>query len=152
MVTLRNITAENCDECFALQVRDDQRTFVAPNVRSLAEAWVFHAVARPFAIYNDDTMVGFVMLDLNPYQKGNSEQCFLWRFMIDEKYQGKGYGKAALREVISYVKTTLHPKTLETSVVPGNVGAEKLYNSFGFVANGKYDGGEKILVLDMAGA
>ena len=149
MVTLKEITSENYKECFALQVRDDQKEFVASNMKSLAEAWVFHEVARPFAIYNDDTMVGFLMVDTDPNLEGTNDLCFLWRFMIDKKYQGYGYGKAAMKEVINYVKTNFNPKTFETSVVPENVSAEKLYNSFGFLPNGKYDGGEKVLVLNM---
>ena len=149
MVTLREITSSNYNECLALQVRDDQKKFVAPNVKSLAEAWVFRAVARPFAIYNDETMVGFLMVDIDPNLEGSNDLCFLWRFMIDAKYQGRGYGKAAMQEVIDYVKANFNPKTFETSVVPENVGAEKLYNDFGFMPNGKFDGGEKVLVLNM---
>ena len=149
MVTLREITSSNYNECLALQVRDDQKKFVAPNVKSLAEAWVFHAVARPFAIYNDDTMVGFLMVDIDPNLVGSNDLCFLWRFMIDAKYQGRGYGKAAMHEVINYVKTNFNPKTFETSTVPGNDAAEMLYRSFGFLPNGRYDGGEKVLVLNM---
>jgi len=149
MVILREITGENYEECLSLQVQDDQKGFVASNMKSLAEAWVFHEVARPFAIYNDDTMVGFLMVDTDPNLEGTNDLCFLWRFMIDAKHQGCGYGKAAMIEVINYVKTNFNPKTFETSVVPENVGAEKLYNSFGFIPNGKYDGGEKVLVLNM---
>ena len=149
MVTLREITGDNYDECLALQVRDDQKEFVASNMKSLAEAWVFYAVARPFAIYNDDTMVGFLMVDTDPNLVDSNDLCFLWRFMIDAKYQGRGYGKAAMQEVLNYVKTNFNPKTFETSVTPGNDAAEMLYRSFGFVPNGEYVEGEKVLVLDL---
>lgn len=147
MVTLREITPDNYDECLTLKVRDDQKDCVASNVKSLAEAWVFYAVARPFAIYNNDTMVGFLMVDIDPNLIGSHDLCFLWRFMIDAKYQGNGYGKAAMELVIDYVKTNFYPKTFETSVTPGNDAAEKLYRSFGFEPNGKYEGDEKVLVL-----
>ena len=149
MVSLKEITSDNYSECLALQVRDDQRDFVASNMKSLAEAWVFYKVARPFAIYNDDTMVGFLMVDIDPNLEGSNDLCFLWRFMIDAKYQGCGYGKAAMQEVIDYVKTNFNPKTFETSVVPGNDAAEKLYRSFGFKPDGRYDWGEKVLVLNI---
>jgi diamine N-acetyltransferase len=149
MVTLREITSDNYEECLALQVEDDQKSFVASNMKSLAEAWVFPTAARPFAIYKDDTMVGFLMVDIDPNLEGSNDLCFLWRFMIDAKYQGRGYGKAAMQEVINYVKTNFNPKTFETSTVPGNDAAEKLYISFGFMPNGEYHRDEKVLVLNM---
>jgi diamine N-acetyltransferase len=149
MITLREITSENYEECLALKVRDDQRDFVASNVKSLADAWVFYTVARPFAIYNDDIMVGFLMVDTDPNLVGSNELCFLWRFMIDAKYQGCGYGKGAMQEVINYVKSNFNPKTFETSTTPGNDAAENLYRSFGFIPNGKYIGDEKVLVLNL---
>ena len=149
MITLKEITSDNYDECLALQVRDDQKSFVAQNVKSLAEAWVFYTAARPFAIYNGDTMVGFLMVDIDPDLIGSHDLCFLWRFMIDAKYQGRGYGKAAMQEVINYVKTNFNPKIFETSVAPGNDAAEELYKGFGFVPNGKYVGDEKVLVLNL---
>ena len=145
MVTLREITSDNYEECLSLQVRDDQKSFVASNVKSLAEAWVFHTFARPFAIYNDDVMVGFLMVDI----EDSNKLCFLWRFMIDAKYQGRGYGKAAMQEVINYVRTNFNPMTFETSTEPGADLAEKLYRSFGFMPNGKYNEGEKVLVLNL---
>ena len=149
MVTLKEITSDNYEECLALQVLEDQKDFVAPNVKSLAEAWVFPTAARPFAIYNDDVMVGFLMVDIDPNLEGSNDLCYLWRFMIDAKYQGRGYGKAAMQEVINYVKSNFNPKTFETSTAPGADVAEKLYNSFGFFPNGKFYGNEKVLVLKM---
>jgi len=149
MVTLREITSDNYEECLTLKVRDDQSEFVASNIKSLAEAWVFYAVARPFAIYNDDTMVGFLMVDTDPNLVGSNDLCYLWRFMIDARYQGRGYGKAAMQEVIDYVKTNFNPKTFETSTTPGNDAAENLYRSFGFIPDGRYYGDEKVLVLNL---
>ena len=56
-----------------------------------------------------------------------------------------------MQEVINYVKTNFNPKSFETSVVPENIAAEKLYNICGFSPNGKYEDGEKVLVLNMRG-
>ena len=141
MINLKEITSKNYEECLELQVDDNQKQFVATNTESLADAWVYYKTARPFAIYNDDTMVGFVMIDI----KSN----YLWRFMIDKKYQGQGYGKEAMKKVIEYVKSNFNPIAFSTSVVPDNIIAEKLYNSFGFMPNGKYEEDEKVLVLNM---
>jgi len=77
---------------------------------------------------------------LNPLQKRGS--------LIDKKYQGKGYGKAAMLEVLSYVKDVLNPKIFRTSVVPGNDAARRLYIGLGFVPNGEFTDGEEVLIMD----
>ena len=62
MIELRKIDKTNYDDCIKLQVSGEQRKFVASNVYSLAQAWVYYETAYPFAIYADDVMVGFIML------------------------------------------------------------------------------------------
>ena len=56
----------------------------------------------------------FVMLDLNMEEN----KCYLWRYMIDKKYQGKGYGKVALTQVIDWVKSLKIFEEIKTSYVP----------------------------------
>jgi len=59
-------------------------------------------------------------------------KCFLWRFMIDKKYQGKGYGNMALTPVINYVKSLKVFYNIKTSIVSGENCAEGFYRNFGF--------------------
>lgn len=77
-------------ECVQLKVRDDQ-PYVATNVFSIAQSKI-EPKYIPMAIYKDETMVGFLMYELN-YQK---KELYLCRFMIDQQYQHMGYGKSAL--------------------------------------------------------
>ncbi|MBD5537931.1 MAG: GNAT family N-acetyltransferase [Lachnospiraceae bacterium] len=93
MVELREITKENYEECLNLKIADSQKNFVSSTVHSLAQAWVYYDTAFPFAIYANDEMVGFIMLGYYEV-KGYYT---LWKFMIDEQYQNKGYGKKALK-------------------------------------------------------
>jgi len=58
MVELRKIDKENYSECINLKVSDGQKNFVASNVYSLAQAWVFYETAYPLAIYSNNIMVG----------------------------------------------------------------------------------------------
>ena len=58
---------------------------------------------------------------------------FLWRFMIDKKYQGKGYGKMALTQVINIIKSLKVFDNIKTSIVQGENSAEGFYRNFGFV-------------------
>ncbi len=137
MVSLSFITDENFNECIGLKVTEDQRSFVATNVYSLAQAWLYHPNAYPFAIYADDVMVGFVMMGYDT----EHDSYDIWRFMIDERYQGKGYGKAALARAIEYLRDVHEVKEIMISYKPDNVVAKTLYASAGFVETGEmYDG------------
>jgi len=146
MVELREITESNYSECLALKVADDQLNFVASNVYSLAQAWVFHETAYPFAIYADEVMVGFVMMGYYE-SKGIYD---IWRFMIDKRFQGKGYGKAALRLSIHYLVDRFSVNDIYLSFQPGNTVAEKLYSDAGFQRTGEMDGSEIVMCLKMS--
>jgi diamine N-acetyltransferase len=69
--------------------------------------------------------------------------------MVDKKYQGKGYGKAAMQEAIKHVISEYNPETFRTSIVPGNDAAEKLYKDLGFIPTGEIEGGEIVMVLEL---
>jgi Acetyltransferases, including N-acetylases of ribosomal proteins len=143
MVELREITRDNFDDCISLKVSEKQKKFVAANTYSLAQAWAYYKTAFPFAIYNDNVLVGFIMLGY--YE---SENCYtIWRFMIDERYQGKGYGKAALLLGVQYLVETHGAKEVFLSVVPGNTIAEGLYRSVGFERTGGMSGDEAVMCL-----
>ena len=99
LVTLREVTADTFWPIAQLKVRPDQEQFVAPNAFSIAEAY-FEPKAWFRAIYADETPVGFVML-LDDTEK---PEYYLWRYMIDERYQKLGFGRQALLLVIDYVR------------------------------------------------
>ena len=135
MIELRDITTENFYEILNLTVAEDQKRFVSSVADSLAQAWLYHDTAFPFAIYADDLPVGFVMLG---YYKSR-EQYTLWKFFIDEKYQNKGYGKQALLLSVNYLFNLFHAKEIYTGVYIGNEIAKHLYISFGFEETGKIE-------------
>jgi diamine N-acetyltransferase len=140
-VSLREITPKNFKDCIDLKVADDQINFVASNVKSIAQAKIYPA-ANPFAVYAEDEMVGFVMYGFDE----DDDHYYLGRLMIDEKYQGKGYGKAATLEVIERLKQVGDCREIFLSFVPENTGAEKLYSSVGFKRTGKIsESGEVVM-------
>jgi len=128
-----------------MKVKDSQKGFVADNVYSLAQAWLHRDIARPFAIYDDDAAVGFIMFDYNE----SDTECGIWRFMIDEKYQGKGYGRAAMAAALEYIRKNPAFKKARLSYAPANAAAEKLYLSFGFLPTGAAADGEIEMILDL---
>ena len=136
-ITIREITRENIDAVLALGVNDDQRTFVSSNGDSLAQAYVYSKTAFPFAVYADSAVVGFIMMG---YYEAK-DYYTLWKFMIDSRYQGRGYGRKALELVIQYLKEQFDISEVYTGVVPGNIAARKLYESVGFKETGLVESG-----------
>ncbi len=133
-----------------LKVSPEQERFVSPNAYSLAQA-LFSQTAWYRAIYLDDTPVGFLMLSddsLAPEPPADPE-IFLWRFMVDERYQGQGIGTAALGLMIDHVRHKGGFKALETTFVPGEGGPEGVYLRAGFKHTGRMDGDEIVLELPL---
>lgn len=142
MVRLEEITEKTLYTCLGLAVDDSQKTFVAANTFSLAEAWMYGDAARPFAIYDDDEMVGFFMGCVMP----DKPYYGVWRLMIDKRHQAKGYGRAALRLAIAYLKAQ-GAKEIFLSYEPENSVAAKLYASEGFVLTGEMEDNELVAKL-----
>ena len=138
MVELREITKENYAECLNLQVAVHQQKFVSSNAYSLAQAWVYNKTAFPFASYADDVMVGFIMLGY--YEVGSYYT--LWKLMVDEKYQNKGYGKAALKLGIDFLVERFQVDEICTVYYETNRMARDLYASLGFRETGEVVGTE----------
>ncbi len=132
MIKLVPVTKDNIDEVLALDVREDQERFVSPNSESLAQAYVYSETAWPFAIYDDEIMVGFIMMG---YYEAK-QYYTLWKFMIDQRYQNKRYGRQALELGLEFIKEKFHPQDIYTGVAPGNNVAKRLYESVGFKDTG----------------
>ena len=139
-VSLREITPANFKECVNLKVGEAQRTFVAPNVMSIAQSKIYPTVS-PMAVYAGEEMVGFAMFGLDE----DDGRFYLVRLMIDEKQQGKGYGRAAALAVIEKMRENADCRVLYLSFVPENKGAEALYKSIGFEPTGEIDEGEIVM-------
>jgi diamine N-acetyltransferase len=143
-VILREVTWETLDDILSLKVAEEQRKFVADNARSLAQAHFYdHAWFR--AIYAGETPVGFIMLDDQP----EKPEYFLWRLMVDNRYQGRGYGRRALELLIDYVKTRPNATELLTSIHEAEGGPEGFYRKLGFEFTGDYDEGEAVMRLKL---
>ena len=157
MIRLERINGQSVRKILKLRVGEKQKSFVAPNDFSLIEAYIaiaHHGHAFPFGIYDEDTPVGFCMVGYgvdddwkNPpaIAKGNYS---LWRFMIDERHQGKGYGKAAMARVMDFIagEPCGRADCCWLSYSPENTAAKVLYSSFGFQETGEWNGDEVIAI------
>lgn len=140
MIEFREITRENFDECLFSDVTEEQGDFVASTTFSLAEAKIF-TENIPLAIYDQDTMVGFIMYGLDP----DDNEYWISRLLIDEKFQKRGYGKQAMEQILILINETYQPQKLLLSFEPENVVAEKLYVSLGFKQTGRMIDDELVL-------
>ena len=134
-VHLRPVTLANYRECLALQVDDAQMGLVASNAKSLAEAYVNPALT-PLAVYDvasrgyEDPpmpMIEFTMYELT------AGMGFITRLMIDRAHQRKGYGRAAMTEVIHRLRLSPEAEMIAASHRRKNAVAVRLYQSLGFV-------------------
>ena len=152
-ISLRPIDDTNREAVLALSVREDQ-DFVAPNRYSLKEADETNAkhpgVARPFAIYADGRLVGFCMFAFAPEAEDPEDRYWLWRLMIDKAEQDKGYGQAALGEIIRYFRDNGADR-LYLSTEPENERGLHIYHKAGFRETGAIDDDEAVLMRMLKG-
>lgn len=142
----RQIASENFDAVCRLQNPASGR-FVATNERSLAQAWLFRKNSEvfPYAIYEGETPVGFIMLR----KIFKERRLLLWRLMIDEKYMHRGLGTAAVRKVIDDVRASGDFDRITLFCEAENAGALRLYERLGFHWDGAMDEEDRILMLDL---
>ena len=135
MIHLQPVTKENLDEVLSLKIYDSQADFVSSTAESLAQAYVYQETAFPFAVYDGQTVVGFIMMGY--YEAKNYYT--LWKLLISREHQRRGYGKEALRLGIAFLKERFHVNEIYTGVIPGNVVAKRLYESMGFRETGLFE-------------
>ena len=165
MVHIEKLNPVNTWDVVDLKLRKEQKDFVAPNFASIIEAYTSigtECTAFPFAIYNDRKVVGFLMIGYNEaamYDYFNDFKApevsrnnySIWRFMIDKRYQKRGYGRAAMKLALDFIRTRPcgEAEYCFLSYEPENEVAAKLYHSLGFEENGETDGDEIVAVLKL---
>jgi diamine N-acetyltransferase len=152
-VTLREVNDSNRDAVLAIRVAPTQVRFVGTVAGALEDAREIPE-GKPWyrAIYADDQPVGFVMLSWNvtPEPPRIIGPWFLWKLLIHERHQRRGYGRETVRLVADVVRANGAAELL-TSCLPGDDGPEQFYRRIGFSPTGELDeNGEIILALDLS--
>lgn len=143
MMEFRQITRDNFWDCVSLSVMKEQSDFVTSNAVSIAQAKV-QPECIPLAIYDEETMVGFLMYCIDE----DDDEYWIYRMMIDEKYQSKGYGKKSLEKLLDIIKSDTSRNKIYLGVHRESIAAVKLYESCGFNFDGQVFGSEHIMRLD----
>ncbi|WP_345241574.1 GNAT family N-acetyltransferase [Pontibacillus salipaludis] len=142
MIEFKDIDRHNFFDVINLRVADEQQSFVAPNVFSLAQAKAFPECLC-LGIYHYKLLVGFTMYCIDFEDK----EYWIYRLMIDARYQSKGYGKAAMKKLIERIKQDQKHHVIYLSVEPENDQAKSLYEKLGFKPDGRVIDGEIVYSL-----
>lgn len=143
-IELVPVSTELVGPLLELRLRPDQLNLVASVADSLEEAETDEG-ARPRAILHNGEPVGFLMYDAT----SGGDVAQLYRFIIDERHQGRGFGRAALAAVIAEITEESHIIRISICYEPENDPARRLYQSAGFVEQGLDDDGEMIAHLSL---
>jgi len=175
MITLKKISIldPQMETCIALDVTKEQKNFVASNAISLAEAYDANKyyeknypvngkgdVAVPYAVYENNIMVGFVMYGYFPPQPDESpedEYCpeehiyYVWRLLIDKNHQRKGIGAEVVRQIMDEIKTKPcgEANYCYVSYEPNNIGSQTTFKNYGFTEDGRIIEGETVAVYNI---
>lgn len=137
------VTRDDYLKVIKLEVGEDQASFVASNAFYLAQA-SYESNCFPFCIYDADTLVGFCMYCLDDADG----QYWISQLMIGKQYQSHGFGRAALELLLGQIKTDKAHDRVFLSFEPENEWAKSLYESMGFVWDGRMAEEDLVYRLD----
>ncbi|MGI5519006.1 GNAT family N-acetyltransferase [Streptomyces sp. CA-106131] len=129
---------------FLLQDRSYQGPYACPELGVHHETPGGDHTQRPPV--TEKGSVGFVMLSWKPPAGPYKGRHFLWRLLVDKRYQGRGIGQEALMQVATLVRAD-GATELPTSYEPGDGEPWPFYQKFGFEPTGEIDDGEIVLRL-----
>lgn len=135
IINLRKIDESNYRDCFDLYTPEQETRYVDSVTWSLAEAYVNYEDSRPFAIYNDDRIVGYIIMNVS------ENHYVIINMLIDYKHQSKGYGKQAFSEAIKYLKENFNAKQVSLPLDLKNTKAKKFWEDLGFKASDNIEDG-----------
>ncbi len=142
MIFLKEVDRHNFFDVIDLKVAEEQKSFVATNLFSLAQAKAFPE-CNCLAIYHEEKLVGFTMYCID----FDDKEYWIYRLMIDAKYQSQGYGKAAMEKLIELIKEDKDHQVIYLSFEPENDRAKEMYEKLGFEADGRVIDGEIVYRL-----
>ena len=134
---LISVTEDNWMDVASLSVKEEQKKYVAPAIGILARGYVYRDCnAKIYAFENDGVIVGTALVrEFTDEPLGYDLQ----QFMIDEKYQGKGYGSRALELILDELRKEGRYDHVELCVKKADAEAIRLYGKHGFTDSGYVD-------------
>ncbi|MDR4943197.1 GNAT family N-acetyltransferase [Bacillus wiedmannii] len=145
-IYLQPIDKSNWEEAIRLSVKEEQQTFIASNLYSIAEVqFLDNFYAK--GIYLDEKMIGFTMFGIDP----DDNNYWIYRLMIDKNFQGKGIGKQAIPLVIDEIRRNNYANIplIMIGYAPENLTAKFVYKQAGFIETELSSWGEQLAVYPL---
>ena len=137
MVTLTDLNEENWMDFAGLSVAEDQKQYLAGNTGIIARGYVYRRCrARVIGIEADGEPAGLCLVrDLD-----EEPACYdLQQFMIDRRFQNKGYGSRALQLILTELEKERKYDCVEVCVKKDDAQALHIYEKAGFEDTGYID-------------
>lgn len=130
LVAFEDFSIDRDSELWAMDVAEEQKSYVASIQIILGRAYVFRELRpRIFWIFDGDTAVGMALY----YDDPEKEAYDFSQIFIDHRHQQKGCGSAAVRLVLDEMKKDGKYSKVTMCYVEGNEESRKLFGKFGFV-------------------
>ncbi|HFI0270171.1 TPA: GNAT family N-acetyltransferase [Streptococcus suis] len=146
MIRLELVNKDNFDQVLDLEVAPKDQRRVASVEYSLAQAWLYRDsdVLFPYAVKSGQLTVGFLLLSYQPMENSY----YIWRLLIDQKYQNQGFGKEVIRQVLQRARDDQQCHKVTVNYVIGNHKMRYILEKFGFQQVG-LDGQEMKMELNV---
>lgn len=146
MIRLELVNKDNFDQVLDLEVAPKDQRRVASVEYSLAQAWLYRdsEVLFPYAVKSGQLTVGFLLLSYQPMENSY----YIWRLLIDQKYQNQGFGKEVIRQVLQRARDDQKCHKVTVNYVIGNHKMRYILEKFGFQPVG-LDGQEMKMELNV---
>lgn len=132
MIKIKAVDESNFMAVVQLEMTPTQKEakWLSDNVFSLAQCWLYRENndCFPNAIYFEEEVVGFVLLEI----EADSQELLIWRLMIGQQFQGKSYGRQAVKTLIEEAALNYPERTIVADYVEGNEVMKQLLTSLGF--------------------
>ena len=130
MIRLELINKDNFDQVLDLEVAPKDQRRVASVEYSLAQAWLYRDSEDlfPYAVKSGQLTVGFLLLSYQPMENSY----YIWRLLIDQKYQNQSFGKEVIRQVLQRARDDQQCHKVTVNYVIGNHKMRYILEKFGF--------------------
>lgn len=130
MIRLELVNKDNFDQVLDLEVAPKDQRRVASVEYSLAQAWVYRDSEDlfPYAVKSGQLTVGFLLLSYQPMENSY----YIWRLLIDQKYQNQRFGKEVIRQVLQRARDDQQCHKVTVNYVIGNHKMRYILEKFGF--------------------
>ena len=130
MIRLELVNKDNFDQVLDLEVAPKDQRRVASVEYSLAQAWLYRDSEDlfPYAVKSGQLTVGFLLLSYQPMENSY----YIWRLLIDQKYQNQSFGKEVIRQVLQRARNDQQCHKVTVNYVIGNHKMRYILEKFGF--------------------